>query len=160
MIYSPALDTADPHDWEHGYLGSGRAAWRLEATGQLERHAANRATLSILRLGVRADNWDGYGSCTADHQSIVRAIAFVDWAIEIAAHEALQWIEPYTGLNEEGHVSLEWWNGARKLTVYISPGSFEYVSSWGTNIDTQMDAGEMPLERFSRLYRWLNVRPD
>ena len=160
MIYSPARDIADSHDWEHGDLGSGRAAWRIEAIGQLERHAVNRATLSILRLGIRADNWDGYGSRAADHQSIVRAIAFVGWAIEIAADEALQWIEPHAGLNEEGHVSLEWWNGPRKLTIYISLDSFEYVSSWGTNIDTQMDAGEMPLEQFSGLYRWLNARPD
>jgi hypothetical protein len=69
-----------------------------------------------------------------------------------------EWIDPHIGLNETGEVAFEWWNDEKKLTLYIAPDMTRYVSSWGANIETEMNAGSLVANQFANLWRWLRVK--
>ena len=46
---------------------------------------------------------------------------------------------PHVGFDESGAATLEWWNGARKLTLYLcSPAGEALLKSWGPNIEAEM----------------------
>jgi hypothetical protein len=66
-------------------------------------------------------------------------------------------MDPYVGLNEAGNVSFEWWDGDKKLTLYIRPDATTYVKSWGPDTENDMDAGNMSAEDFPRFWTWLRA---
>ena len=103
--------------------------WLGPASRKLRQIARNRLTYRIRELRHRGANWDGYGSLGANADSVFEAIDSLDTMIELGAQAGINWVDPHIGLNEEGHVIFEWWNGARKLTIYLVPGAHEYVSS-------------------------------
>lgn len=48
--------------------------------------------------------------------------------------------EPHvTRVQFEDEISLEWWNGKRHLSIYISATSVEALKVWGSNIVTEME---------------------
>lgn len=139
-------------------IGSGAVAGELEknwfqpASEKLREIAQNRLIYAIRRLQERPHNWDGYGSEPAKHDSVSDALSFV---IEVADHIKADWINPVVGLSEDGNVTFEWWNGNKKLTLYIRPGEIDYVASWGPNIETQMESGLLDAAQFLPKWRWL-----
>lgn len=68
--------------------------------------------------------------------------------------EKLPWREPHVSLDGEA-VILEWWCGAKKLTVYVQERSAEYVKVWGANIQDEMEEGE--LTEYLSLWTWLTA---
>jgi hypothetical protein len=121
----------------------------------LSRHARGRVTNRIWKLGTRQANWDGHGSLAPNLSSIPRAAVLVEVLIEVLAHQNLEWTDPHVGLDENGDVVLEWWNGDRKLTIYVLPDSNEYIRSWGPNIEDQMEQGPVGEAAFVNLWNWL-----
>jgi hypothetical protein len=56
----------------------------------------------------------------------------------------------------DGAVVFEWWYGTKKLTVYVSDKSAEYVKVWGTDINSEMSDGEAESVDMCRaLWLWL-----
>lgn len=53
-----------------------------------------------------------------------------------------------------GEVVLEWWNGERKLTVYIESEGMHYVKSWGADINTDMQDGDLQPDALYPLIEW------
>lgn len=139
--------------------GFGDAAKHLQALQHeaLARHAKNRAIVDILKVAKREDNWDGYGSAKATDVVVSRAIGAVSNFVDVAMTAGLEWQHPFVGSNEEGEISLEWWRGAKKLTLYVGPEETHYVSSWGSNIDTHMDAGLLADNDFIKQWRWFRT---
>lgn len=133
------------------------ARWLHPATDLLRDLSRSRITSAILALGKRGNNWDAYGSAAADVDSINQAIDAVETFIRETAEIGLTWLDPFVGLNEDGHVTFEWWNGVRKLTIYMIPGDPEFLSSWGTNMETQMCSGKLTDGEFAKLWRWLQT---
>lgn len=60
---------------------------------------------------------------------------------------------PFVSADYTGDITMEWWNGPKKLTLYISENSIEYVTVWGGNMDTEMGDGEIKAP--APLLRWL-----
>src|SRR3954469_18926148 len=88
-------------------------------------------------------NWDGGGSAAPNHAGIAKARQFVEDLFQqtttagmgnsLERPEAV-WHPPHISANEDGDTVLEWWNGDRKLTVYLGPEEVSYIRSWGSNV--------------------------
>lgn len=81
-----------------------------------------KGVLSLLRW---QEGWDGYDAPKPKRASIDTAFAWIR-TLYRDVRDVL-WIEPLVTADEEGDVVLEWWRGRKKLTVYISPKTAEYV---------------------------------
>jgi len=67
-----------------------------------------------------------------------------------------KWMKPNVTASADGEVVFEWWNGTKKLTIYIRDQSAEYVKVWGADIDTEMSDGNADLSSIRQsLWRWL-----
>lgn len=139
--------------------GFGPTAVRLQEQQRepLLRMANNRTVVEILRVGKRQDDWDGYGSAKPSDTMVARAVAEAVSFIEEAFAAGLEWQHPLVGSNEEGEVSFEWWRGVKKLTIYVGAHENNFVSSWGSNIDTHMHAGVLGADEFVKQWRWFTT---
>ena len=73
-----------------------------------------------------------------------------------ASSRPFEWLQPHVTKSPQGEIVLEWWGRSRKLTVYVSEQSRDYVKVWGKNMDTEMADGELPGGgELAALLRWL-----
>jgi len=71
------------------------------------------------------------------------------------------WIAPNVSAGADGELVLEWWNGQRKVTVYLDEEETEYVRSWGTSIEDDMDDGTVAdPSRMANIWNWLHSDVD
>jgi hypothetical protein len=66
------------------------------------------------------------------------------------------WIKPLITSDEQGDVVLEWWRGRKKLTIYISPETVEYITVERLDTGSEMNDGiiETP-KKHRELWNWL-----
>jgi hypothetical protein len=131
-----------------------------DARRSLDRADASRMRARVLDLKDRKANWDGRGSAAANRAAIDRAVAVLDTHALQARGARLHWWDPHVSLDEDGNVVFEWWNAERKLTLYVSPNVTEFVSSWGPDIDNNMDAGALSGGQLLGLWQWLTAPLD
>lgn len=117
---------------------------------------AHHAIQRLRKLARRGENWDGRGSAATNLQALEHSVAWIDTVIRSMRHAGHRWVQPHVGLDEDGIPVLEWWNGAKKLTIYVGPTESEYVCSWGVDLDQHMDQGTLG-NRFLNLWQWLLV---
>ena len=106
-------------------------------------------------LAQREDNWDGYESkkpnqLTLDHAKFI-ILDFLDTVISAE----YSWITPFISSDEDGCVTVEWYEGERELHIQIGENEAEYLQMWGTNIDTDMDEGFLNRDNYLALWEWL-----
>lgn len=65
------------------------------------------------------------------------------------------WVTPHVGPDPGGEVTFEWWNGTKKLDVFVSDSAVEYIKSWGTNVTSEMKSGDATQGSHTELLRWL-----
>src|SRR5947209_4094563 len=85
--------------------------------------------------------WNSYDAIVPSHEAVLRA---EDWIVKLflaVADLGRVWINPNVTASADGEVVFEWWYGQKKLTVYVSDESVDYVQVWGTNIDSEMAEG-------------------
>lgn len=143
MLVSGTVGTALEDQW----LAPG--AQKLREVERTQLHYA------LQELAGRGENWDGRGSRAADGRSIFEALIVLDAALQETEGLGFNWAAPHLGLDELGHVVMEWWSGHKKLTIYIVPDQSEYLCSWGQNVEQQMDSGLLGPGEFQRHWRWL-----
>lgn len=120
--------------------------------------ALDAVTNRIGMLKWRVANWDGYGSAKPNSLAVDSARNVIREFFRGAALTQYGWSDPYVGANESGDVVLEWWQGNRKVTVYVAPTEMTYVLVWGDNMETEMDEGTIGISRddFMRIWSWLH----
>lgn len=95
--------------------------------------------------------WNGYDAEKPNPASINHARA---WITELyRAIRPVLWIRPHVVADAEGDVVFEWWKGRKKLTVYVSPNTAEYVMVEGPDIASEMEDGTVGVDR-DRLSLW------
>jgi len=120
-------------------------------------HSSYENTLFCLdQMRSWADNWNGYGAVAPDRDAITFAQGWIALMYHDATSASSIWEEPNVVADGNGDIVLEWWKGARKLTIYISQDSAEYVKVWGPDIVSQMEDGAILNSSVRRaLWRWL-----
>lgn len=111
---------------------------------------------SIRRLFSLGNDWDGYGSPAPRRESVTSSLDFIRVFRNLVVGSGQRWVRPYVSANEEGNVVFEWWQGERKLTVYVRSARVTYIKVWGVNIDTEMEDGQVTDAGFAPLWVWLN----
>lgn len=148
-------------DRSHSGLISGEVGsdleetWLAKGAEKLRSIARTQFQLVLQELRARPADWDGRGSLAANASSLFEASVLFDTALEETSGLHFDWVAPHVGLDENGHVVLEWWNRQKKLTVYAAPGDAEFVCSWGHNIEQQMHSDNLVPGGFARSWRWL-----
>lgn len=138
----PAPEKPDPTNAEFvRYLWALAAARRAQIPMRLTSVSVN-ATQRVLEQAARAA-WEGR---TPALLLAVLSLIVDDWRAPL--HTTGAWDEWV----------LEWWSaGARKLTLHVDDTAIEYVKVWGTDIDSEMEAGAVGVdETFVDLWAWLN----
>lgn len=108
----------------------------------------------VCKLRDRLEDWDGHDAPRPKPAAIRHAYTWVESLYRDV--RAQLWIKPYVSSDEEGDVSFEWWNGRKRLTVYLSPKTAEYVKVEKIDSSLEMKDGfiETPKARLD-LWKWL-----
>lgn len=115
-----------------------------------------RTRAEILDLKDWREGWNGYNAAAPDPDAVRYASFWIGELYEDALATGKRWLEPHVIADAHGNVVLEWWEGRKKLTIYISPEIVEYVKVWGPDIFSDMEDGEVEgTEDHRTLWRWL-----
>src|SRR5258708_2281959 len=106
------------------------------------------------RIASLPANWDGRRSARPNEAAVENARQLLESAYRQIAR-IMAWQSPYVSSSEEGEIVLEWWNGIRKLTIYVGPEQSTYIKSWGPHLVDEMEDGVLPADWISRLWMWL-----
>jgi hypothetical protein len=119
-------------------------------------HAPLLDTLGKLYSLLRASGGeDVFSAANPNPASVSRASYWIASLYEDAA-EAGSWVSPHVSADEEGDVALEWWKDDRKLTVYVSPKTVEYIKVERPSVGSDMVDGLIEtFEDGRELWRWL-----
>jgi hypothetical protein len=130
---------------------------RVRRLEQERRLAGLADTLARIRaLKQRPANWDGYHALAPDRRAIVYARAWIGELYRDASSTGHPWRAPHVTSSAEGEVVFEWWNGSKKVTVYISADEATAVRVWGADITAEMDEGDASTATSRRqLWTWL-----
>src|SRR5207249_1948160 len=100
--------------------------------------------------------WNGYDALPPCPDAISHAISWIRGIYEAAGNAGRAWIPPYVTASANGEVVFEWWRGTRKLTVYVSGRTAEYVKVWGPDIVHEMANGAADsVAECRHLWLWL-----
>ncbi len=100
------------------------------------------------------EKWNGYDAAKPNHDSISHAYS---WIVQLYRDlSAKLWIKPHVIADADGDIVFEWWNNQKKLTVYVSPETVEYIKVEGPDIYSDMEDGIVETPQDSRmLWHWL-----
>lgn len=94
-------------------------------------------------------NFDGY---PPKDSVFVQLIEFYSRVVALG----VPWFEPHVAQGPDGEISLEWWKGDKKLTVYLSGSGPRFVKVWGPSVVHEMEDGEVASgDRLYEPYHWL-----
>ena len=141
---------AVPHEQWHRH-----AVAALSRLTEGRRNTPNEVIAPVLRLLDAPPNRSSADNYIPVPGAVTKA---VEWLLSLSAEisgETSQ-LTPLANVSPEGEVVLEWWQGGRKLTIYISDSAIEYLQVWGKDIEAEMsegdaDSAETPLI----LWKWL-----
>jgi hypothetical protein len=108
----------------------------------------------IDQLAALPDDWDSHGSPSPIPDAVERARQLLEDAYR-ATSQTTGWQSPYISATEEGEIVFEWWNGARKLTIYVGPQHSTFLKSWGPHIVNDMVDGLLTQNWDPQLWTWL-----
>ena len=108
----------------------------------LARENLKDTLTKIQRLLAWKAGWNGYDALAPDAKAIEHAEAWIVKLFGAVEDLGLVWIKPNVTADADGEVVFEWWYGTKKLTVYVSDETVEYVKVWGPSIDSEMLDGD------------------
>jgi hypothetical protein len=86
----------------------------------------------------------------------VRAEKWLDCLEQVIIYGQMRWWAPLINVSPNDEIVFEWWNGEKKLVIYIEEDSADYIQVWGADIDDEMSDGQAnSLEKIDDLWHWL-----
>jgi hypothetical protein len=123
---------------------------------RIVKEALKQSLAQLQSLLTWEAGWNGYDALPPGSEVVARA---EDWIVKLflaVADLGRIWIHPNVTASADGEVVFEWWYGQKKLTVYVTDESVDYVQVWGTDMDTEMSDGNAePLSTCRSLWLWL-----
>jgi hypothetical protein len=115
-----------------------------------------KSELILDGLRNRREGWNGGNVDAPNPESIERARKWLRSMYADAVTSNTTWIDPHVSSNEDGNVTFEWWNGDKKLTVYVSPEESWYIKVWGADVVNEMSDGTAEsMEERQDAWQWL-----
>lgn len=115
-----------------------------------------RTKIEIAALLSWPEGWNGYDAVAPNPEAVRQAYSWIEAFYEDTLTADKGWIAPHVVADAHGNVVLEWWEGRKKLTIYVHPETVEYVKVWGPDIFSDMEDGEIEgAEDHRALWRWL-----
>ena len=106
-------------------------------------------------LAHREDNWDGYDSKKPTKKTLVRAENLIIELFNSIISAGHPWLTPFITSDEDGYVTVEWYEDERELHLLIGENEAEYLQVWGINIDTEMHIDFLNRADYLLLWEWL-----
>ena len=69
--------------------------------------------------------------------------------------EGKEVLAPFISYDEDDYITLVWHKGKHELYLEITEDKTQYVTVWGINIDSEMDAGVPNKDNYLTLWEWL-----
>ncbi len=80
----------------------------------------------------------------------------IDMLHSVALTNNLWWYVPLLNISCDNEIVLEWWNQSKKITIYVSEESIDYIKVWGADMDNEMEDGSISLEDdLTHLWQWI-----
>lgn len=102
----------------------------------------------ITRIANMDDECDRASAVTID-----LAETWLRLAIEATPQGS--WERPGVSANSRREVTAEWYGDPRHVTLWFDDEGAHYLKSWGKNILTEMEDGELTKDGLVALLRWL-----
>lgn len=110
----------------------------------------------IYNLLALPDGWNGYDGCAPAYDAVEYAHRWIYLLYHEVISSGQKWLDPNITASGEGEVVFEWWQGFKKLTVYVGNQRAEYVKVWGPDINTDMEDGQADSpDMRGLLWKWL-----
>ena len=94
--------------------------------------------------------------CSNYPQRIETAEKLIDLLYSIALKNNWWWYAPLLNISCDNEIALEWWNQSKKITIYVSEESIDYIKVWGADMDNEMEDGSISLEDdLTDLWQWI-----
>ncbi len=106
-------------------------------------------------LAQRKDNWDGYESKKPYQTSLDHAKFLIEDLLDTIISAEHPWFTPFISSDEDGYVTVEWYEDERELHLLIGENEAEYLQVWGINIDTEMHEGTFSHNDYLTHWEWL-----
>jgi hypothetical protein len=110
--------------------------------------------MQVDRVAALPKNWDGHGSAKPNEHAAERARQLLEDAFREST-ATVGWQSPYISASEDGEIVFEWWNGVRKLTIYVGAEQSTFLKSWGPHIVEDMEDGVLTQTWDRSLWVWL-----
>ncbi len=106
-------------------------------------------------LAQREDNWDGHGSPKPTDLTLAHAKVVIGALLDAVISAGHRCDIPSISSDEDGDVTVAWYEGERQLHLQIGEHEVEFFKVWGTNIDTEMDVDFLKPDNYLTLWEWL-----
>ncbi len=106
-------------------------------------------------LAQRKDNWDGHGSPKPTDLTLAHAKVIMNALLDSIISVGHRCDTPSISSDEDGDVTVAWYEGERQLHLQIGEHEAEFFKVWGTNIDTEMDVNFLKPDNYLTLWEWL-----
>ena len=107
-------------------------------------------------LAQREDDWDGHGSPKPTDLTLAHAKVVMNALLDAVISAGHRCDTPSISSDEDGDVTVAWYEGERQLHLQIGEHAAEFFKVWGTNIDTEMDVDFLKPDNYLTLLEWLN----
>ena len=106
-------------------------------------------------LAQREENWDDYNSKKPSELNLSYAQSFIKELLDQIISAGYRWNFPFISTDEDGYITVEWYEKDRELHLLIVENKVEYLQIWGTNIETEMREGILSSNDYLTLWEWL-----
>lgn len=151
-IESPASNRVDYSFYEVRSAFDPRPGWLYENV----RSPLMGTLRRIYELPIPAGRGEQDAAAAPNIRALLQSQRWVHRMYEVVRLSGKSWLEPLVTVDEYGDVVFEWWHRNRKITVYVTPESVEYIKVGGPDIHSDMEDGELHSDQdHQNLWLWL-----
>ncbi|MEP0801248.1 hypothetical protein [Funiculus sociatus] len=89
---------------------------------------------------------------------VANGLKLINKLYNIAKKHHFWWHSPLINRGIDEEVVFEWWNVEKKLTIYVSENTVEFIKVWGADIDSEMQDGVVDIgsdEALKDIWKWI-----
>ena len=106
-------------------------------------------------ISERPENWDEFGAEAPNKIAVSNSKKIIkDWISKVI-YSGYTWKIPYISSDEEGFITLEWYNDNRQLHIEIGDIDSEYIKFERTDTGSKITDGSLDTDIYISLWKWI-----